>query len=110
MQDSTIPRKAARLSGEFPASVRQLLWNVDLNSGSVPWIAVCRPIMERGDLAAMRWLLATADAVTLREAFAQLERGLSPRSRALWRCLLDLPECFPGPGEMTYIRPPGCPQ
>lgn len=75
---------------ELPAMVLKLLWSYDRSPEvTLPLAAVAAVVMERGDLSAMRWLLHTAGREPLREALPHLARRLSPRSLALWRCILD---------------------
>jgi len=76
----------------LPRAIRDLLWSYRLEAGgTLPVAIVAAAVMERGELAAMRWLRRTIEAGTLIRLLPGIARRLSPRSLALWCCLLDCP-------------------
>jgi hypothetical protein len=76
----------------LPPTVRPLLWAYRLEQGTdLPIAVVAAAVMDRGDLAAMRWLISTLGRPRLAALLPSIARRLSPRSQALWSCVLDQP-------------------
>lgn len=82
------------LSGTTAA---QLFWDVAPERiADLPEGFVIPRVMERGTLADYRWLLRTCPADRLTAWYrSHAARHLSPRSLALWACLLDCPRPTP---------------
>jgi hypothetical protein len=77
---------------DLPASICDLLWTVERDRcPRLPLETVAAAVMERGSLAETRWLLGCVGLEALRAVLPQVARRLSPRSLALWACLLELP-------------------
>lgn len=74
-------------------SAAQLFWELPPERlADLPEGVVIPRVMERGTLADYRWLLHTCPAGRLGAWYsAHGARHLSPRSLALWSCLLDRP-------------------
>ncbi len=74
----------------LPPEVDVLLWPYDRSGHTeLPLSVVSAAVMDRGDLSAMRWLIRTAGRDALRVVLPRVARRLSPRSLALWQCVLD---------------------
>ena len=72
-------------------SVRPVLWSYELHDdATMPQITVAAAVMDRGDLVATRWLLHTVGQPRLRTVLPRVARRMSPRSVALWACLLEV--------------------
>lgn len=75
----------------LPSEVDTLLWSYSRNSRmELPLSVVAAAVMERGDLFAMRWLMRTIGQDSLRAILPVVARRLSPRSLALWQCVLEV--------------------
>lgn len=86
----------------LPNHITALLWSYRLPSGgTVPLAIVAASVMDRGDLGSMRWLMQHVGATRLRLILPTIARRLSPRSLALWRCLLGGPH--PSTGGIPWV-------
>ena len=81
------------MAAPLPPEVRQLLWDIEPAAVDADRHAALlfERVMTRGSLDAMRWLLASFPADSLRQYVeGPGTRSLPPREAAFWRTILGL--------------------
>ena len=87
--------------GQLPAAIERLLWSYDMRETAPSLAIISAAVMERGSVEDMRWLLKRAGKSALRSILPQCARRLSPRSLALWKCLLNIND-LPKPQRIPW--------
>lgn len=89
----------------FPPEVSRLFWDVDVARLDLERDRdyVLERVMCRGELAAMRWLLATYSRMQLAEFLDRRSERLPPRERAFWSLMAGRPApSVPGGGRPAW--------
>jgi hypothetical protein len=89
----------------IPTELAWLFWDVDPTQVDLAHHRdyVLERIMTRGDLLAMRWLIAQVEKPVLAEFLAWRGDRLTPRDRAFWSLMADVPHCAaPGGGRPSW--------
>jgi hypothetical protein len=89
----------------IPADLAWLFWDVDPATIDLERDCdyVLERIMTRGDWLAMRWLVAHVDKQHLVDFLHRRADRLTPRDRAFWCLIADVPcQHVPGGGRPTW--------
>jgi hypothetical protein len=86
----------------IPAELAWLFWDVDPTTIDLALHRdyVIERVMSRGDWFAMRWLVANVEPAELAAFLRQHGHRLSPRDRAFWCLIAEVPwRATPGGGR-----------
>lgn len=89
----------------IPPELGWLFWDVDPTQIDVERDRdyVLERVMTRGDLLAMRWLIAQVEKLVLAEFLLRRGDRLTPRDRAFWSLIAEVPSrAAPGGGRPSW--------